>query len=196
MSINRLDQFEGGLYSFATTHLVVSLPTKISFSDHYSKFNTVQERKLRWKFIKKYNLPNERNPRDFGDKCCSSLSTSMRCLLLFLALMVSANAQKLLQSRQFVLDADYDKEDPPPNPGGMNKTFIQATFNLRNILDLSETLERISLEVNLPIPQFFNHQTFVAKGLPHSFLVRREDWSEQDFVARGGWERQVVYCTS
>ena len=110
--------------------------------------------------------------------------------------MVSANAQKLLQSRQFVLDADYDKEDPPPNPGGMNKTFIQATFNLRNILDLSETLERISLEVNLPIPQFFNHQTFVAKGLPHSFLVRREDWSEQDFVARGGWETQVVYCTS
>ena len=93
----------------------------------------------------------------------------MRCLLLFLALMVSANAQKLLQSRQFVLDADYDKEDPPPNPGGMNKTFIQATFNLRNILDLSETLERISLEVNLPIPQFFNHQTFFGQRSPSLF---------------------------
>ena len=47
MSINRLGQFEGGLYSFATTYLVVSLPTKISFSDYHSKFkfNTVQGRK-------------------------------------------------------------------------------------------------------------------------------------------------------
>ena len=94
----------------------------------------------------------------------------MRRLLLLFALLASCTC-----ARQFVLAPNYYKELPPPFTNKVNKTFIQATFNLRNILDLSETLERISLEVNLPIPQFFNHQTFVAKGLPHSFLVRRED---------------------
>ena len=66
----------------------------------------------------------------------------MRRLLLCFALLATCNC-----ARQFVLDPNYNKEEPPPLPMGMNKTFVQATFNLRNILEMSESLQRISLEV-------------------------------------------------
>lgn len=71
------------------------------------------------------------------------LSSIMRRLLLFLALLASCT-----WARQFEMTKNYNKEDPPPFTKGMNKTFVQATFNLRNILEMSESLQRISLEVN------------------------------------------------
>lgn len=74
----------------------------------------------------------------------------MRRLLLFLALLASCT-----WARQFEMTKNYNKEDPPPFTKGMNKTFIQATFNLRNILEMSESLQRISLEVRFPIPNYF-----------------------------------------
>ena len=108
----------------------------------------------------------------------------MRRLLLFLALLASCT-----WARQFEMTKNYNKEDPPPFTKGMNKTFIQATFNLRNILEMSESLQRISLEVRFPIPNYFQwflHQSFFFEGVSHSFLVRHKAYCEQDPVARRG----------
>ena len=74
----------------------------------------------------------------------------MRRLLLILAMLASCT-----WARQFEMTTDYYKETPPPFTDGMNKTFIQATFNLRNILEMSESQQRISLEVRAPIPIYF-----------------------------------------
>ena len=82
----------------------------------------------------------------------------MRRLLLFLALLASCT-----WARQFEMAKNYNKEDPPPFTKGMNKTFIQATFNLRNILEMSESLQRISLEVRFPIPNYFPTKTSSLK---------------------------------
>ena len=73
-----------------------------------------------------------------------SAMLSMQRLLLLLALLASCT-----WCRQFEKDPAYNKEEPPPFLQGMNKTFVQATFNLRNILEMSESLQRISLEVRI-----------------------------------------------
>ena len=95
------------------------------------------------KICQEIQSSNWRNLKHSGDKCCSPLSSSMQRLLLFLALLASCT-----WGRQFEKDPAYNKEEPPPFLEGMNKTFVQATFNLRNILEMSESLQRISLEVN------------------------------------------------
>ena len=94
----------------------------------------------------------------------------MQQLLLFLALLASCT-----WCRQFEKDPTYNKEEPPPFLQGMNKTFVQATFNLRNILEMSESLQRISLEVrNSNLFQCFLNELFLPKGVTHSFLVRHK----------------------
>ena len=108
------------------------------------------------KICQEIQSSNWRNLKHSGDKCCSPLSSSMQRLLLFLALLASCT-----WGRQFEKDPAYNKEEPPPFLEGMNKTFVQATFNLRNILEMSESLQRISLEVGIsnismvPAPKLF-----------------------------------------
>merc|ERR1719370_2358855 len=85
----------------------------------------------------------------------------MRRLLLFLALLASCT-----WARQFEMTKNYNKEDPPPFNQGMDKTFIQATFNLRNILEMSESLQRISLEVSLTL-FWYDTRLTVNKTLLH-----------------------------
>ena len=77
-------------------------------------------------------------------KWCSLLCSSMQHLLLFLFMGVLTIASA---DRQYKMDAKYNKEEPPPFNNSMNKTLIQATFNLRNILEMSESLQRLSIEV-------------------------------------------------
>ena len=77
-------------------------------------------------------------------KCCSPPCIRMQHLLLFLFMGVLTIASA---DRQYKMDAKYNKEEPPPFNNSMNKTLIQATFNLRNILEMSESLQRLSIEV-------------------------------------------------
>ena len=84
----------------------------------------------------------------------------MSTLLIFLLLFCGASC------RQFRKALNYSREKPPPCLQGMNKTYIQAAFNLRNILDLSESNQRISLEVSL-ILFWYDTRLTVNQSLLH-----------------------------
>jgi hypothetical protein len=86
-------------------------------------------------------------------------------LLLFPLLQVGGRRS----DQQFTLTSDYEKTKPP----GVNKTYVQASFNLRNILGLSERRQRISLEVSLSL-FWYDTRVTINQDLKHGEDQRGE----------------------
>lgn len=92
------------------------------------------------------------------------MSVLLFWLLLFPLLQVGGSPH------QFTRTADYDKDKAP---GGLNKTYVQASFNLRNILELSESNQRVSLEVSLSL-FWYDARITMNKDLKHGVDQRGE----------------------
>jgi len=125
-----------------------------------------------------------------------------RLLLFFLQLLIALSAAK---EHRFTLSEDYSVQERPPSQEEGEPLLIKASVNLRNILDVAEKEQLVSLETTLrlywkdpritPNPRFIESEDSIGHYLTLNPSKAAHIWMPDVFIDQAKAIRVPTYYT-